>query len=538
MASAEDYAGWIVSNADKKGSPEFEKVAAAYQLARQATPIVGAGDTAPHNIAWSDVPVEALKNIPSSAGNFAGGIYQAVRHPLDTAGNLADAAAGGLKNALPKKLTDFIDRFDPNPESGKRAVATADAVGSFYKNRYGSVNGLKNTIASDPVGFAGDLSTLFVGGAALASKVPKMGGIADALSTAQRYTNPLNAVKPVLSGAAKVVGTAGKHVLGMTTGVGAENVTQAFNSGIGGKTSFMANLTGKSEMADVLDMAKKNIQNMGQQKSAAYRSGMVDIRGDQSVLNFNNIDKAIQDGMGSVTFKGQVKNARGAQVMDEIGAEISNWKKLNPVEFHTPEGLDALKQKIGSIVESIPFEEKTARMVGNGIYNSIKNEITTRAPTYAKVMKGYAESSDQIKEIERALSLGNKAAADTGMRKLQSLSRNNVQTNYGHRLDLAKVLEQQGGNEILPAIAGQAMNSWTSRGLAGRAENLATLGVASLNPWFLGALPLQSPKMVGAAMYGAGKAMGGTQGLLGSPFNPITANRLLLANQLGRLPQE
>lgn len=487
------------------------------------------------SMSWSDVPLESIKNIPSSAGNFAQGIYQAVRHPLDTAGGLLSAAAGGLKNALPKGVTNFVDKFDPNPEAGNRAVATADSVGSFFKDRYGSPEGLKNTMATDPVGFAGDLSMLFGGGAALASKAPKLAG---ALSTAQRYTNPLNAVKPVLVGVAKVASTAGKNVLGMTTGVGAENVAQAFRSGVSGKSAFMDNLTGRTDMADVLDLAKKNIQAMGQQKSAAYRSGMVDIRSDKSVLNFNNIDKAVHAGMGSVKFKGQVKNAKGAQVMDEIGAEISNWKKLNPNDFHTPEGMDALKQKIGGIVEGIPFEEKTARMVGNGIYNSIKNEITTQAPAYAKVMKGYAESSDQIKEIERALSLGNKAAADTGMRKLQSLSRNNVQANYGHRLDLAKMLEQQGGNEILPAIAGQAMNSWTSRGLAGRAENLATIGASTVNPLFLGALPLQSPGMVGATLYGAGKATKAAQGLLGSPFNPVTANRLILANQLGRLPLE
>jgi hypothetical protein len=492
---------------------------------------------------WSDVPLEAIKNTPASAGNFASGIYQAVRHPIDTGMNLWDAAAGGLHNILPKGLTDAIEI---NPEAAKRAVATADAVGGFYKDRYGSMEGLKNTLSTDPVGFAADLSTVFGGGAALAGKVPKLGGISDALSTAQRYTNPLNAVKPVIRGVAKVTGAVGKNVLGMTTGTGPESIAQAFQSGIDNKTSFFDNLTGKSTMTDVLDVAKQNIQNMGAKKSADYRSGMIDIRGDKSVLNFGNIDKAVQDGMGGVTFKGQIKNAKGAQVMNEIGAEISNWKKLNPADFHTPEGLDALKQKIGGIVESIPFEEKTARMVGNGIYNSIKNEITTQAPTYAKVMKGYAESSDNIKEIERALSLGNKAAADTAMRKLQSLTRNNVQTNYGNRLDLAKTLEQQGGNEIMPALAGQSMNSWTSRGLAGRAENLATLGGAAVmsNPWILGALPFQSPKAVGGALYGLGQASRPIKGLLdaGGKYNPLSPAQMqamgLLSYQTGRLPQE
>ena len=31
MASATDYANWIVNNEDKKGTPEFNTVAAAYQ---------------------------------------------------------------------------------------------------------------------------------------------------------------------------------------------------------------------------------------------------------------------------------------------------------------------------------------------------------------------------------------------------------------------------------------------------------------------------------------------------------------------------
>ena len=43
MASAEDYAAWIVANAAKKGTPEFDTVAKAYQAARSAS----AAETAP-----------------------------------------------------------------------------------------------------------------------------------------------------------------------------------------------------------------------------------------------------------------------------------------------------------------------------------------------------------------------------------------------------------------------------------------------------------------------------------------------------------
>ena len=40
MATADEYAAWIVKNADKKGTPEFDTVAAAYKDAQQSAPAV------------------------------------------------------------------------------------------------------------------------------------------------------------------------------------------------------------------------------------------------------------------------------------------------------------------------------------------------------------------------------------------------------------------------------------------------------------------------------------------------------------------
>jgi len=67
-------------------------------------------------------------------------------------------------------------------------------------------------------------------------------------------------------------------------------------------------------------------------------------------------------------------------------------------------------------------------------------------------MREYSVASEQIREIERALSLGKGASVDTAMRKLQSLMRNNVQTNYGSRTKLAQQLETAGGQEFMPEI--------------------------------------------------------------------------------------
>jgi uncharacterized protein YjbJ (UPF0337 family) len=296
------------------------------------------------------------------------------------------------------------------------------------------------------------------------------------------------------------------------TGAGDEALQQALRAGrVGGETAetFTKNMRGGADMTDVLGAAKSNLAEMNAAKQAAYRADMNALKTDKTVLAFDGIDNSVKDALGKVTFKGQVKNEGAANYLGKAQAEIDNWKSLDPAEFHTPEGLDALKQKVGDILESIPFEQKTARSAVGDVYNGIKGEIKKQAPKYADTMKAYQEASELTKEIERALSLGNRAAADTSMRKLQSLMRNNVNTNYGNRLDLAKQLEAAGGNEIMPAIAGQALNSFTPRSLQG----LAASSPAMIGSYAFGGLPgvaanaaLTSPRIAGEAAYAIGKA--------------------------------
>lgn len=475
-------------------------------------------------------PVRLAKNIPGSAAKFAGGIWDAVTNPGDTLKGLVLAGEGAARAALPKSAVGFVERnFSGNPEIGAKADETAGALWDFYKNRYGSLDKAKESLIEDPVGVVADASTVLgVGGALVPGKVGQ------ALNTASKVTNPLS----VIPATAKAAGVVGKHGLGLTTGVGAENIAQAAKAGFQGKTDFWKSMSGQSDMADVVTQAKAGLDKMRQDKSAQYRSNMSAVKSDKTVLSFDGIDKAIGDASAVVTFKGQVKNERAAAAVQQMADDVEKWKGLPPDEFHTPEGLDALKQKLGATLESIPFEERTARLAAGKVYDSVKSEITKQAPVYAKTMEEYTKASEQLSEIERAFSLGNRAAQDTAMRKLQSLTRNNVNTNYGNRLDLAKKLKDQGGQDIFPAIAGQAMNTWTSRGLAGQAGSLATLGTAAAmsNPALVGLLPFQSPKAVGATLYGTGRAAGAARNLPGlDKLNAETLRLLsLIAAQSGQ----
>jgi len=155
---------------------------------------------APKKRSWTDVPGEALGNIPASAKRMASGLYEAVTSPVQTVSGAMDVAAGGLQNALPKSVVNFVNQFETNPEAAQRAIQAANAAGGMVKERYGSMDAIKNTLATDPVGAAGDLSLLFSGGAGVAARTPMLTRAAPALRTAAEYTNPLNAItKPVAS---------------------------------------------------------------------------------------------------------------------------------------------------------------------------------------------------------------------------------------------------------------------------------------------------------------------------------------------------
>ena len=189
-----------------------------------------------------------ISNIGSSAGQLVGGLANMVMSPIDTASGILDIGAGALQNALPKAFVDFINKSE-TPEAlaaGQRAITAANAAGGFFKDRYGSLDKIQNTLYTDPVGAAADISSLFTGGGAAATRLatasrgpivagamaglPGMGAAAStsgalstagrALSTAGQYTNPLAAVGPI-------AGVAGNMALAVP------GVQQAVNLGAG-----------------------------------------------------------------------------------------------------------------------------------------------------------------------------------------------------------------------------------------------------------------------------------------------------------------
>lgn len=334
----------------------------------------------------------------------------------------------------------------------------------------------------------------------------KAAGIAAALPPSLKFVG--EAGKALKKGTGAVV----KHSLGASTGTGAESVSAAYNAGKNKSVAFLDNMRGNVPFDDVVSQAKGALQTMRADRSQAYRGGMVDIAGDKAVVDFKPIADAVSKVSSMGSYKGQQINKNASGIVQDLKDTVDNWAALNPAEYHTPEGLDALKQAIGDIRDSTQFGT-AARRSADTVYHAVKDQITAQAPTYAKVMKDYSEASTALQEAEKALSLSNKASADTSIRKLQSLMRNNAQTSYGNRLNIAKNLEDKGGVELLPAIAGQSMNAVLPRGITGAIQKggavLGAVGSGGASiPLTIAAAPFTSPRLVGESLYGLGRLTG------------------------------
>lgn len=471
------------------------------------------------------------------------------------AGKGALSGAADLGNTLinaatfiPRKLVPELDQWNTEREASlddfnKDNDSTAFNVGRIGANIAGTagVGGiLGKGIAAIPsiAKYAPAISSggFNLGPAATGSTLANAGlrtaagaiqGGAQTALVAPEATGTGAVVGALTPGAVKVVGKVGslakgavtgtaKNFLGATTGAGADAVSGAYQAGKRGATEFLDNMRGDVPFDDVVASAKEGLTQMRLQRQQAYRSGMAEISKDKSVLDFAPIDDAMKKISGMGSFKGVQINKNAAGIVDDLAKTIDDWKALNPADYHTPEGLDALKQAVGDIRDTTQFGT-ASRKAADSVYNAVKNQISMQAPTYSKVMKDYSEASKALSEIESALSLGNKAKADTSIRKLQSLMRNNAQTSYGNRLNLASQLEQQGGVDLMPSIAGQAMTSWTPRGMTGAIEKVGAAGLPAL-AWFNPAAavagaavaPLTSPRIVGEAAYKLGRGVGAT----------------------------
>ena len=143
----------------------MDSVVTRHMKVPQIKPVPGVAPDTQEGMGWGDVATEAVKNVIPSAKRAAGEIWDAVSDPVGTAKAVGNVALGGIQKLIPGEQEE--EKY-------------ADAVGQYFADRYGSMEGFKKSLAYDPVGVLSDLSSVFTGGAGLAKGLGKAAGVASA----------------------------------------------------------------------------------------------------------------------------------------------------------------------------------------------------------------------------------------------------------------------------------------------------------------------------------------------------------------------
>ena len=138
---------------------------------------------------WAETGKEAFFNIPKSAVAYGKSAIEALSEPRKTLEQLGEIFTGTYARFIPQE-------WMARPDKAQEFIAKADAAGGMYRDRYGSIEALKKTIATDPVGFLGDVSTL-----AGAGELTLPGRIGTTAGKVSAVTDPLRlATAPVAAG--------------------------------------------------------------------------------------------------------------------------------------------------------------------------------------------------------------------------------------------------------------------------------------------------------------------------------------------------
>lgn len=343
-------------------------------------------------------------------------------------------------------------------------------------------------------------------GANLGSKVARGVGVGAGTGTLNALGNDgdvvadtgvgavVGGVLPLAGEAVKGAGKVAAKVLGKTTGAGEQAIEDAFEAGAKGNIGFRNQMRNPSDIDEVVGKAMEKIDNLKQARNRTYDESMSVLRRDTRKLD---IDPVIRDTKRLINAEGggseYLVDDDTSRVLSKAKDILNQFYKDKP--RHNTAGFDDLKKAISNI-KTAP--DTNAERVKTEIANSVRTQIMRQNPSYKKVMDDYARDTANIDTLKRTFSLDKRANLETTLRKLQSVTRNNANTDYGYRARLLKQIDPNG--EIYNAVGASALNSWAPRGLIG--GGVAGAGLATVNPTLLAA---SSPRLVGEVAYTLGK---------------------------------
>jgi len=467
---------------------------------------------------------KTVKNIPGSALRFGGDIASAVFNPIETGKALGGVAIGAVQKLIPGR---------------QGQEEKIEAVGQFFKERYGGIENIKKTLQEDPVGFAADISAFLTGGGAAirgvgaVTKASKVAQVGSAIQKVGLATEPLTLAGKSVFIATKPFRAIGgaflRESLGVTTGVGGEIIREAFRNPT---REFTKALRGETTVENVLTTAREGLNTLREQRAAAYRSQLGKIKGAKGVIDTKAfkafLDKKLKEfnvtvgADGVLDFsKSAIGDATEAKRIADFVEAVRKWND------NTPAGLDILKQRL----DDFYTPSGKGRALTTSITDNLRQTLNKQVTGYAKLTADYADATKLIKEIEGTLSLKPGTRVDTTIRKLTSALKDNT----GFRKALVEQLDELTKVDITQQLAGAALSPGVPAGLVGRqlfagatVSGITAAGLGAVSPTILLGLGFASPRVVGELLRALGMGTKSIESFLAFIQSP-TGKQILLS---------
>ncbi len=469
---------------------------------------------------WSEVLTMGAKNfipdVATTTGDIATGLYNTVRHPIETGKGLG---------ALAKGTYDYL----ADNKTPEREVATN--LGRELAHDYGTEEGWKRGIAERPFSRALDVGTVML---APEMALRKLGaeGAAKAVSAVNPATWIEKGAKkaidiPTRLGS-ELVGEMGTHTGGWSISLGRQATKESAEMG----AAYKAGQKSKATLGDMVGGFEETMDEFKNIGHREYRADKNALRSDSQRLSFDPVMQALKNSRSKFIDPLSVHEHPGvASALDEIEGLVAKQRRaasqfdmdqLNarfhvaPGEFNPnvvganphldPLGMDELKKAIGRVVEKHGGEAEAA---ASRVYAALADQIKTKAPIYDKMMSRYSAMHDALRGFKKELSLGTNNP-DAALKKLFSSLRANVTSTFGRKRKLVQQLAEMSpkARKSLYTLAGQYNSAWFPRGFMGQVK-LGTAGVygalqgATAAPWLLAhplallGLGTQSPRIMG-----------------------------------------
>jgi len=498
----------------------------------------------------ADVASQALKNLEPSGKKVLGDLAQVFMHPIDTASSLLDLGKGIIQLAVPGEQGD---------------EETARAVGRMMQKRYGTINNIKKTAATDPVGFMSDFSAFLTGGGTAIAKVgqiggklgktygklPQMvregirdtpvhdkgtlakrgqmgnqvsrGGVAspdlpskpnwmeqsgDWLAKAGSNIDPLRQTGRL---AASGVNKGGKLVSafqGKLTGTGTDVMRQSYSAGTRNSKAWKTGFANVEDADVLVKEARANIKDLSVTAQKRYIKDIDKMIKSAPPTQWEPIIKKVKE-LRKSTFDAvtgdhsTIRNPAEMQKVTELLSVIDDV--LKDPRMHNAGGFDFLKKELQKI-QINPATMPTANRIRTGTAQAVKAEIVRVYEKYDTMMDGYSNFKSLDSELAHAFGKEKHVAMDVTLKKLQAAMRNQVNTSMGNKRKLLKEIDPT--EALADKIAGQASSPIMPRGMAGQIGPASVLGAgATLGlPAAIGLFAGESPNLMGRMNFHAGQA--------------------------------